>query len=273
VLVDVETSRPVDVLPHRDTATVAAWLCEHPGAEIICRDRSMMFTKAIQQASWHLRPQPDGSPRAPRTPLLERVRQRHQDVQALARAGWSLSAIGRRSNLDRKTVRRYRYRDNDLDTLLASARDRGAGVLTRTCATSTPLRRRTHRLPAAVPRDLRPRETLTHAETTALDQTRLACQDIAAACDFARAFTDLTRHRRGHLLMEWIKQAERDAPAPIRGFAGYLRQDLDAVTAGPTLPYSSGVVEGHVNRIKNIKRQMYGRASFSLIRARILIQS
>jgi transposase len=68
------------------------------------------------------------------------------------------------------------------------------------------------------------------------------------------------------------------APSPlsaafIRGFAGYLRRDLDAVTAGLTLPYSSGVVEGHVNRIKTIKRQMYGRASFSLIRARILIQS
>ncbi|WP_327388002.1 transposase [Streptomyces sp. NBC_01207] len=63
VLVDVESSRPVDVLPDRETGTVAAWLREHPGAEIICRDRLMAFTKAIRQAApdapevadrWHL---------------------------------------------------------------------------------------------------------------------------------------------------------------------------------------------------------------------------
>ncbi|WP_404962391.1 ISL3 family transposase [Streptomyces sp. 147326] len=63
VLVDVESSRPVDVLPDRETGTVAAWIQEHPGAEIICRDRLMAFTKAIRQAApnalevadrWHL---------------------------------------------------------------------------------------------------------------------------------------------------------------------------------------------------------------------------
>ena len=49
-----------------------------------------------------------------------------------------------------------------------------------------------------------------------------------------------------------------------------LRRDLDAVTAGLTLTQSSGPVEGNVNRIKTIKRQMYGRASFTLLRKRIL---
>ncbi|MCC0100622.1 transposase [Streptomyces flavotricini] len=44
------------------------------------------------------------------------------------------------------------------------------------------------------------------------------------------------------------------------------------MTAGLALQYSSGVVEGHVNRIKTIKRQMYGRASFRVLRARTLIQ-
>lgn len=45
----------------------------------------------------------------------------------------------------------------------------------------------------------------------------------------------------------------------MSGFAGSLRQDLDAVTAGLTLKWSSGVVEGHVNRVKTLKRAMYGR--------------
>lgn len=51
----------------------------------------------------------------------------------------------------------------------------------------------------------------------------------------------------------------------------FLRQDLNAVTADLTLPWSSGVVEGHVNRVKTLKRAMYGRASFDLLRTRILI--
>ncbi|WP_316785134.1 hypothetical protein [Streptomyces sasae] len=53
--------------------------------------------------------------------------------------------------------------------------------------------------------------------------------------------------------MDWVREAERDAPAPILSFAQNLRLDLDAVTAGLTLPWSSGIVEGHVNRIKTIK--------------------
>jgi transposase len=56
----------------------------------------------------------------------------------------------------------------------------------------------------------------------------------------------------------------------IRSFASFLRQDIDAVTAGLTLSYSSGVVEGHDCRIKLLKRSMHGLASFTLLGARIL---
>ncbi|WP_327434744.1 transposase [Streptomyces sp. NBC_01236] len=87
----------------------------------------------------------------------------------------------------------------------------------------------------------------------------------------ARAFTDLLRHRRGFLLGDWIRQAERTAPPPIKGFAGFLRQDLDAVLAGLTLDYSSGRVEGHVNRLKTLKRQMFNRAGLPLLRKRVLL--
>ncbi|MGW1076051.1 hypothetical protein [Streptomyces sp. NPDC002537] len=89
---------------------------------------------------------------------------------------------------------------------------------------------------------MRPRETLTESQEERLLQVRLACPDITRACDLARTFADLVRHRRGHLLLEWIRQAEQDAPKPMSGFAGFLRRDLDAVTAGLTLPWSSGVV-------------------------------
>ncbi|MFD9418793.1 transposase [Streptomyces goshikiensis] len=62
----------------------------------------------------------------------------------------------------------------------------------------------------------------------------------------------------------------RELP-PLRNFASNLSKDLDAVTAGLTLPYSSGMVEGHVNRVKFLKRQGYGRANFDLLRRRILL--
>ncbi|KOU54395.1 transposase [Streptomyces sp. WM6378] len=83
----------------------------------------------------------------------------------------------------------------------------------------------------------------------------------------------MLQHRRGHQLLAWVREAERDAPPSILAFAQGLCLDLGAVTAGLTLPWSSGIVEGHVNCIKTIKRQMYGRASFRLLRTRILLRS
>lgn len=118
---------------------------------------------------------------------------------------------------------------------------------------------------------MRPQDALPPELERRLLDVRPACPDIARACDLARAFAELLRHRRGFLLAEWIRQAELDAPKPVRGFAGFLRQDLDAVIAGLTLHWSSGIVEGHVNRVKTLKRAMYGRASFGLLRTLVLI--
>ncbi|WP_235029747.1 hypothetical protein [Streptomyces sp. 3213.3] len=59
----------------------------------------------------------------------------------------------------------------------------------------------------------------------------------------------------------------------LRYFAQRLLRDLDAVTAGLTLPWNSGVVEGHVNRIKMLKRQMFDRAGFELLRKRVLLSA
>lgn len=64
--------------------------------------------------------------------------------------------------------------------------------------------------------------------------------------------------------------ATTDLPS-LRHFAQHLERDLDAVIAGLTLPWNSGVVEGHVNRIKMLKRQMFGRAGFELLRKRVLL--
>ena len=55
--------------------------------------------------------------------------------------------------------------------------------------------------------------------------------------------------RRSHLLAAWVREAETNGPGPIPGFAGFLRQDWDAVLAGMTLAYSSGVTEGRVGQL------------------------
>lgn len=56
-----------------------------------------------------------------------------------------------------------------------------------------------------------------------------------------------------------MQSAREERIGELDSFVSGLRRDLDAVRAGLTLPYSSGAVEGHVNRLKTLKRQMYGR--------------
>ena len=78
--------------------------------------------------------------------------------------------------------------------------------------------------------------------------------------------------RRGQQELEgWLTATEADDQPELHSFANGIRRDLQAVTAGLTLPYSSGAVEGNVTRIKMIKRQMYGRASFALLRKRVIL--
>ena len=85
-----------------------------------------------------------------------------------------------------------------------------------------------------------------------------------------REFAELLTQRRGENLAAWMRDVDARGAAPLRSFTKGLRTDLAAVTAGLTLPDSSAAVEGAVTRIKALKRQMYGRAGFSLLRKRIL---
>ncbi|MGW8766096.1 transposase [Streptomyces sp. NPDC055815] len=78
---------------------------------------------------------------------------------------------------------------------------------------------------------------------------------------------------QGHQLPAWIEAATAAAPPCLQRFARHMERDLDAVTAGLSQPWNSGVVEGRVNRIKMPKRQMFGRAGFELLRKRVLLDS
>ncbi|MFF2385698.1 transposase [Streptomyces sp. NPDC058108] len=74
-------------------------------------------------------------------------------------------------------------------------------------------------------------------------------------------------------LEEATDAVRRDDLPSLHTLAAGIERDRDAVVAGLTLPWDSGVVEGHVNRIKMLKRQMFGRAGFALLRKRVLLAS
>lgn len=105
------------------------------------------------------------------------------------------------------------------------------------------------------------------------DLTRVldACPHLAATATHVRSFAQMLTGRHGERLDAWMQEVEVDDLPYLRSFVNGLRQDYTAVLNGLTLPHSSGAVEGNVNRIKMIKRQMYGRASFDLLRKRILL--
>ena len=83
---------------------------------------------------------------------------------------------------------------------------------------------------------------------------------------------ELARYRRCPARLDArITAVEADDQPELHSFARGLRHDYDAVLNGLTLSWNSGVAEGNVNRLKMIKRQMYGRASFVLLRKRVLL--
>ncbi len=117
---------------------------------------------------------------------------------------------------------------------------------------------------------LRVPETLAAHDAALVACACAASAPIATAVTSARAFMTLLRERRGDDLDAWIDRAEQSGITSVRGFATGLRDDLDAVRAGLILPFSNGPTEGHVNRLKLIKRQMYGRGKHDLLRQRVL---
>ncbi|WP_455769784.1 transposase [Rhodococcus opacus] len=77
--------------------------------------------------------------------------------------------------------------------------------------------------------------------------------------------------RHGDRLASWMAAAASDDLPHLQRFVRGIERDHAAVLNGLTLPHNSGAVEGNVNRIKMLKRQMYGRAGFDLLRKRILL--
>jgi transposase len=356
ILIDITTGRPVDVLPDREKETVAAWLREHPGVQIVCRDRAGAYAEAVRDGApdaiqvadrWHLwhnlgeavekavvanradlaepathKEQPDqvateppagveAPVQRPETRLAIRTRERFSAVQELLHGGVSRAEISRRLGLDPGTVRRFAEastvdellvntrRDSLIDSYRPYLHQRWNEGCTDASILYTEIRklgytgsdktvrryvqpfRATITAPPVTPS---PPKTRHVARWIMTDPDHLDPDDgrrlnaiierspnLAAITRHVRAFATMMRTRTGARdLRQWIEQVEADALTGLQSFVNGIRTDLAAVTNGLSLPYSSGRVEGHVNRVKMIKRQMYGRANFDLLRRRIL---
>jgi transposase len=103
-----------------------------------------------------------------------------------------------------------------------------------------------------------------------LTQLCEADQEIREANELIQEFTGMLRERKGERFDAWLEKVEQQGIAELRSFAQSLKKDYEAVKAGLTLPWSQGPVEGHVHRLKLLKRQAYGRASFQTLRKRVL---
>jgi transposase len=99
---------------------------------------------------------------------------------------------------------------------------------------------------------------------------RAASSSAEAAYRLTQAFMQMIREHTGHQLETWLSLVEESRLPEFKSFAKGIQQDKAAVLAGLTLPWSNGPLEGHVNRLKLIKRSMYGRAKLRLLRQRVL---
>jgi len=375
VVVDMLSGRPVDLLPDRQSGTVAAWLEGRPEVEVICRDRAGAYAEAAALAApqavqvadrWHLwhnlaghlervvlahrrcvrdlpplNPAASADPTGPADPnervdaataadtaapsepaaqvnppgqelwIVTRTRERYQTITELRAAGKSIAQIARELGLDRRTVRRFaratseqelhvknRQRATVLDDYTDHLHRRWAEGCTDAAALAREIttmgyrgsirtvRTYLHPLrsgrPVPPPRTVAPTvrevtssmlrrpDTLTPDEQAGLAQVRAHCPQLDAAAGHVAAFAEMMCGRHGDRLDTWLAAVEADTLEPLHRFAAGLRRDYDAVRAGLTLEHNSGRVEGTVNKIKMLKRQMYGRAGFALLRTRVL---
>lgn len=356
ILCDLEKRKVIDLLPDREVETVARWLRQHPGTEIVSRDRGGIYAEATRRAvpaavqvadRWHLlrnlsdalrhalaphhrlfaqaarAGRIDDAPSTPTAvpPWSQRERQiqqanrqsryeRWQQVRELLKTGASDRELGQKLNLDHRTVRKFRNAEvypEDAPRVRKSIVDDYAAYLDQRlgdgCSSSTRLWRELRkqgflgqvnsvrywlrqrrgcqlRSPGTLSRRpaLRasPRQVVwfilkaTPSAKNFLEEVYRASPEIGRLAQLAQGFFRIVREQNLPALIPWIAEAKQTA---LTGFASRLERDLEAVTAALNLPWSQGQVEGQVHRLKLIKRQMYGRAGFDLLRLRVLHQA
>jgi len=368
ILIDVEQSRPIDLLPDRTPEALTKWLTAHPGVEIITRDRASAYAEAatagapqaVQVADrFHLllnlretierffdRHQADlrkvklvktllAEPLAPKPkekPALlamtelyqareKRRLARFDEVRGLKQQGLSRAAIAGQLQMSVNTVKRYLRADEFPIRMLSpcaiSKADRFSSYLRQRwqagCrsprqlwseirtqgfdGSESSVRRWVARLQLEMPFALdsqavtSPRavdtrvlssrqaswillkhwEELKEPEQDWWEEIKTVCSPIETVRELSQQFVKMVKKKIPADLAGWAGSAKASGLIDFRNFALGLQRDFAAVNAALTLPWSNAATEGHVHRLKMIKRQMYGRANFDLLRKRVLL--
>jgi transposase len=356
IVVDADTHRIVDLLENPSADALVEWLGNHPGVEVVCRDRDGVYASAARRGApgalqvadrWHLvhnladalerfavralaslRKQLIAEEPAHTSPPAEmllaktdsvspgrlraRNEQRHAEIHELMAQGLTITAISRRLRLERKTVRRFANAQVAADLLgprgrRATALDSYLPYLARRWSegqhvaaflfeeiytkgyrgSKRTVRRHVETWRTAEPPPpahvllpgprtlawllLRRPSDLDDNEQVLLKQLHERSAELVSARQLAQHFLRLVRERRGRELDDWVAEVHTSGPPELRGFSRNLRHDWAAVHAGLTERWSSGCVEGNVNKLKVAKRQMFGRARFDLLRKRVLL--
>jgi transposase len=117
---------------------------------------------------------------------------------------------------------------------------------------------------------MRQPEVLDDADGSMIERLCEQSMEVETAHRLTQEFIKMVRERGGERLDDWLRRIDETEIPEMHSFAAGIRRDKAAVLAGLTLAYSSGQVEGQVNRLKFIKRSAYGRAKFDLLRQRVL---
>jgi len=256
ILVDLERRRVIDLLPDREAATLAAWLKQHPGVEVVSRDRSPSYASGITEGA------PGAVQVADRFHLLLNVREAVEKVM-----------------MRQNRLLRSRSLAAPASTAPSAENDAHAGCRLRLAPhleRSKCSRRRKAsprlRLPSAREATwmlLRPGE-LTDEEKPVAELLRRLSPEVGQAQQLALSFVEVVKERRADELRGWLINAQRSEVAEFVSFANGITADLQAVRAALEHEWSNGQVEGQVHRLKLVKRQMYGRGKLDLLRARVL---
>ena len=349
ILVDLEKHQVVDLLADRSAETLAAWLKEHPGVEIITRDRSSEYLRAATEGA------PDAIQVADRWHLLknlgDNVKQwieRHRTALAkvaqtlaptqkvvllnekaknskaiydqaikLREQGFSVQATAHKLGLPRQTLDRWLKKGSptfgkptriQLTEFLPYLKQRYAEGMTNilqlhreivsqgfkgsyaTLYTYFAAHNDGFVEEATRPKTANgitsytvfqkqiilstPTDQLDQEQRRWLDETLKAIPQAAKVRSLVQDFAGLVRKSFAEpiaQLQAWMKSAEESGIQEFKRFANGIQQDLKAVEAALTQPWSNGQTEGRVNKLKLIKRTMFGRAKFELLRKRVLL--
>ncbi|HLZ57584.1 MAG TPA: ISL3 family transposase [Ktedonosporobacter sp.] len=116
-------------------------------------------------------------------------------------------------------------------------------------------------------------EELEAEEQADLERLLEVSEEMRVLHSLLQSFLQMVRERKSEQLSSWLWQAEQSAIPELKSFVVGIERDRAAVSAALRLPWSQGPVEGNVNRLKTLKRQMYGKAGFALLRQRVLHRS